>query len=364
MIRQRGNRWQVDVTLEDGQRIRKSFKEKSDAKQYGEELVKRDLLGLKVVDMLPHKSNNHSLEALIDIVYERVWKDTKNGQCAFRNAVMVMDEIGPKMLINEITTLTIDHVVDVFKSNSNSNSTINNKVCALMVCLKYAMKRGWIHQLPYFQRFKCAEGRIRYFSKEEEEQIYKTSNSIGQFDFSGFVNVLIDTGLRTGELTRIVFKDIVFQEGRWLLHVWHRGGIGKAVNTTKNSDMRTVPLTDKAVRIIKAKWRQLSDVELEHCMNDATSAKKLLWDYSRSQIRTQWNNIRNLMDRNDDEEFVPHLCRHTCASRLVQADVPIIAVQKWMGHKTIQITLKYAKTAPKQLYDAIDKLNTKQLSVV
>ena len=66
--------------------------------------------------------------------------------------------------------------------------------------------------------------------------------------------------------------------------------------------------------------------------------------------------MRSLLGHADDKEFVPHLCRHTCASRLVQKGVPLKVVQEWMGHKSIQVTLRYAKLQPDQLFEALETM--------
>ena len=55
------------------------------------------------------------------------------------------------------------------------------------------------------------------------------------------------------------------------------------------------------------------------------------------------------MKLEDDPQFVVHMLRHTCASRLVQRGVPLAVVQKWMGHSNIQTTLRYAHLAPESL---------------
>ena len=41
-----------------------------------------------------------------------------------------------------------------------------------------------------------------------------------------------------------------------------------------------------------------------------------------------------------------HLFRHTFASRLVQAGVPIAKVSAWLGHANISTTMIYAHLAP------------------
>jgi site-specific recombinase XerD len=41
-----------------------------------------------------------------------------------------------------------------------------------------------------------------------------------------------------------------------------------------------------------------------------------------------------------------HDCRHTFASQLVMAGVPLRQVQDWLGHSTIAMTMRYAHLAP------------------
>ena len=47
-------------------------------------------------------------------------------------------------------------------------------------------------------------------------------------------------------------------------------------------------------------------------------------------------------------KVVFHTLRHTFASWLVQAGVPLYTVQRIMGHKTIVMTQRYAHLAPDQ----------------
>jgi integrase len=56
-------------------------------------------------------------------------------------------------------------------------------------------------------------------------------------------------------------------------------------------------------------------------------------------------------------DFTWHCLRHTFASRLTMAGVPLRRVQELMGHKTIAMTCRYAHLAPQCLQDDILKLN-------
>ena len=73
--------------------------------------------------------------------------------------------------------------------------------------------------------------------------------------------------------------------------------------------------------------------------------------FTESNIRKHWRFVREVM--NDiDPEFVFYLTRHTCASRLVQRNVPLHVVKEWMGHRTYEMTLRYAKLTPRNFLDA------------
>lgn len=54
-----------------------------------------------------------------------------------------------------------------------------------------------------------------------------------------------------------------------------------------------------------------------------------------------------------------HDLRHTFASRLVVAGVPLRAVQILLGHKRIETTLRYSHLSDTHLRDAVEKLVAK-----
>jgi site-specific recombinase XerD len=56
-----------------------------------------------------------------------------------------------------------------------------------------------------------------------------------------------------------------------------------------------------------------------------------------------------------------HVLRHTFASHLAMAGVPLNTVQALLGHSTITMTMRYAHVAPSTLRAAIDMLNPKRM---
>jgi integrase len=56
------------------------------------------------------------------------------------------------------------------------------------------------------------------------------------------------------------------------------------------------------------------------------------------------------------KDFTWYCLRHTFASRLVMAGVDIRTVAELMGHKTIQMTMRYAHLAPQHKLKAVQQL--------
>jgi integrase len=56
------------------------------------------------------------------------------------------------------------------------------------------------------------------------------------------------------------------------------------------------------------------------------------------------------------DKLVAHSLRHTFASWLAMAGEPILTIQKLMGHKDIQMTLRYAHLSPSHERAAAERL--------
>src|SRR5690606_32424549 len=76
-----------------------------------------------------------------------------------------------------------------------------------------------------------------------------------------------------------------------------------------------------------------------------------------NRLRHHWEQLRDHFGAKDDRAFVPHMLRHTCATRLVGRGVPLPQVMKWMGHRSIQVTMRYVYVAPRDLEFAAEVLS-------
>lgn len=111
---------------------------------------------------------------------------------------------------------------------------------------------------------------------------------------------------------------------------WTRGVTGP----TKSGRERKVPMTGALERALKS-IRHLRS-PLVFC-DDGGKPLKIDWLHERL-----WTALRRAGLR----KIRWHDLRHTFASQLMMAGVPVRQVQDWMGHSTITMTMRYAHLAP------------------
>jgi integrase len=245
------------------------------------------------------------------------------------NVTSFIGEINEIFLGRRFSTFgqeSLDDLIITLRNRGNSNATINRKMAALSKLLRKASKMGNIHSLPEFRRQKERCGRIRFLEFEEEDRLFQAirRRSEDSYRLSIF---LVDTGCRLGEAIGTIWNDI--QGNRvtfWL---------------TKSGRSRTVPLTDRAAEVLKLPPRPADPAYRR--------PKGPFAMMEQAKFRAIWNDAKDEVGLGTDEQVVPHVLRHTCASRLVQGGIDIRRVQMWLGHQTLQMTMRYAHLATHDL---------------
>jgi integrase len=132
-----------------------------------------------------------------------------------------------------------------------------------------------------------------------------------------------------------------------------------------NCDWSWVDLDRRVLTVPRSKGGEKRRVYLN---DSAVAAFRLLWRFSEGKGKVfghLYNSDRTIGAREWFEQtlsdagignFRWHDLRHTFASRLVMAGVDIRTVQELMGHKTIQVTLRYSHLAPQHQLDAVQRL--------
>jgi len=328
-IYQRGNAFVVDVMVK-GQRATET------CATYDMALIRRDELRAQLRRTAEHLdgpaavSSCWTLHKALRTSIQVRWDDTRNGAKAIRHATKAVEFFGKETRLDQVTTSEIDRYVGHLKASGNGSGTINRKLAALSALFTDAMHRDGCNRKPRMPRQAEPTHRIRYLSAAEESMACSLLTQWGHVAEREVVTVLIDTGMRVGELMALRINDVDL--GANLISVWENKG-----------DLpRSIPMTDRVRSIVG-----------DRCI---TRNGLVFGDVKRYVLEAAWAKARAEMGLAEDKQFVLHALRHTCATRLVQRGVSLYVVQKLLGHSSIAITEKYAHLSDRELAEAINVL--------
>ncbi|MAS05872.1 MAG: integrase [Ahrensia sp.] len=269
---------------------------------------------------------NASLAELLDRFSDAIWENGKHKQHC-ESFLLEINEIIISRKISLHDAGLIDVLISEFRNRNNKNSTINRKLSALYKLLRKAEQAGLIRKLPSYVRLQEKNGRIRFFSIDEERDFFHAMLRRNE-DHYRLCVFLIDSGARIGEALALKWSDVDSRRATFWI--------------TKSGRSRTVPLTARAssaVFSVRSPGGPFADI----------SYPRFLYD---------WNAVKKETGLEKDKQIVPHILRHTCASRLVQAGIDLRRVQAFLGHQTIQMTLRYAHLATNDLDQCVAALET------
>jgi site-specific recombinase XerD len=151
------------------------------------------------------------------------------------------------------------------------------------------------------------------------------------------VETLARTGLRVGELCALPADAVVFQNHRH----WLRVPVGKLHND------RYVPLHPQLVDLIE-----------QHRASRHDDIDRLIIFDGRPLDRHIVARIVNRVSNAAGIGHVhPHQLRHTLATQAVNRGMSLEAIAAMLGHKTLRMTLVYARVADQTVADAYDRVS-------
>lgn len=331
-IRRRGTRYLAEVMV-DGKRSSITADTLEEAIRKREEL--RSSLSSHPIASISEQNKIMTLGSLRDIVVEMVWRGSKSERSTVLNANDVVDYFGEDTPINIITTEKIDEwIKHLEKVRKVGNATINRKISVLSKMLTHAVRTRKLEHLPWINRRREPPGRTRFVSYEEEAVLLAWMERLGYTNQRDAIILMLDTGLRCGEVIKQLGRDVDLTFGEHGVLVVH---------DTKNGDSRVVPLSERCKEIME---RRIS-----------VFGTGRLFPYQDWWLRLPWDKVKELMGLKDDPGFIPHILRHTCATRLALAEVNAFTIQQWMGHKTITTTNRYTHIVASHLLGAAAALD-------
>jgi integrase len=245
-----------------------------------------------------------------------------------------------KMKLREIKSGDVQRYMDQRRLVKRKNgkrlraATIRNEVHTLSAIFREAIRRDLVQSNPCSRVKKPKEDNtiVRYLTPDEEERLFKALSE----QRKPIVIVALHTGMRKGEILNLEWTDIDFDQ-RLIL-----------VKNTKSDRKRYIPMNDVVFETLKA---LPVDPESKYVFVNPKTGDVY------GDIKKSW---ATTMRRAKIEKFRFHDLRHTFASRLVQAGIPIIVVMELLGHRDLTTTMRYAHLAPTDMRQAVEALVPKK----
>ena len=234
-----------------------------------------------------------------------------------------------KLNFETFSLSNVDLFINWLKINRNSSLTTCNQRLA---CLK-GFSKYLIYELPEMlpelqkiilkQQAKVVKEEIRFLSIEEVKSILNKPNQKTKKGLKELVilSILYDTGVRVNELINLSLNDIRLDE------------VSTIKVLGKGNKYRTIPISDN-LKILLSQY--IAKFNITTGILFKSNQKK---KYTSNGIRY----IISKYTKEIDFKVTPHTFRHSKASHLVEANVPLIYIRDLLGHEHVSTTEIYAK---------------------
>ena len=226
------------------------------------------------------------------------------------------------------------HLAQTAEESSWAPATVNRYRALISLVFRLGIESGKVKENParLVKHRQENNSRVRWLSAEEEVRLRaviseKCPEHMPELDLA------LNTGLRLGELFGLAWENVNL--ARRVL----------TVPRAKNGETRHVPLNGPALAAL-AELRKRDDETgpvIRNADGGALTGPRYWFEPA----------VRDAKIR----RFSWHCLRHTFASRLVMAGVDLRTVQELMGHKSIQMTVRYSHLTPKHTLAAVERLS-------
>lgn len=285
------------------------------ARKAAKEMINATLPGRATVDSV-------KLSEAKKMLWNESWKNQAAGPVRRRYIEEAIESMGD-IDLSAVSRQMIVRWRDSLLEAGVAKATANRKTSALLTLLRTAAQDWEMPiEVPKVKKLAERSSRYRYLTDEEIQQLL----TVAKPDYQWVFRFAIETGFRRAEILDLTWQQIDWQEQR----VWVEA------ETSKTDKARAVPLSDKLIRYMRERF-------------DDRSHRPGPWDLTVMSLRWEWLRCKRAMGLQDDEDFVFHALRHTCATRMVNQGVPTRTAQKWLGHSSVTTTERYLNQSTRDL---------------
>ncbi|MBK1680401.1 hypothetical protein CKO20_08460 [Rhodocyclus tenuis] len=228
-------------------------------------------------------------------------------------------------------------------------STIKRRVACLKLMFRWARQESILKTNPFDtlnERIRLPKRLPRAIDSLDALKLRKTATELS--DRSGFdahckktaVSLLLETGIRVGELSGIQIEDVSLADRCIKIH--GKGNRQRFVYLLSTATFETVSS-------FLAKRKHVASQSSKLFVNE--EGKQL----TPPLVRRALSELRK--SAGIGRHITPHMLRHTCASQWLESGLDIRYVQKLLGHHSISTTEIYTHVSDQSLREALLRAN-------
>ncbi len=257
-------------------------------------------------------------------------------------AVFLKAKLG-KYTLASLTPTIIAGFRDGRLKEGKSNNTVRLELALLSHLFSTAISE-WQVGLVYnpvqsVKKPSPGTGRKRRLNEGEEKELLRSCDRQSNPFIGWIVRLALFTAMRKGEILSLTVDQVNLHDSTIFL------------SDTKNNEVRTVPLSPKALDIINR--------ALDHPLRPKETDLVFYGEPGRDgkrrpyTIDRMWRNVLKLAEMTD---FRFHDLRHEATSRFVEAGLSDQEVSSITGHKSMQMLKRYTHLRNKNLVDKLSSL--------
>lgn len=253
-----------------------------------------------------------------------------------------LEEKFKKVPLDSITPLMLENLKKDLFAKELSPATV--KHCLVLVRQMFNKAKSWNmwngnNPVQKIKMPQVQNRRERFLSMEEASRLVERLG-LRSTQTQRIAVVSLETGMRAGEIFDMRWQDLDMNAG--VINVRGKGGFD-----------RKVYMTDTVKYIFDNQKRGESGYVFES--RTGGRINKVSNAFERAVKDLGLNDV--VTDRKQMVTF--HTLRHTFASWLAMEGVPLFTIKELMGHRTIEMTMRYSHLMPDQKQSAVNLISSK-----
>jgi len=318
-LRKRKGKWTVSIRKKSIRPVYQTFDLKSDARSFISK-VESDIQQRKYKDVT--EAANTTFKVVLHRYIREKIENKKDKQRERSKLNVILRHLIVKYNLSELKTSDFAKYRDDRVKDGVTNSTINRELSAMRVAIQTSIDEWdcWIPENPVKSLVKLPENpaRERRLLAGEYDKLMGACQRNSKFSSPSIywcpaINFAIETAMRLSEQLNLLWQNVDLTKRTAFL----------PAEITKGNRSRTVPLSDKAIKVLNEIPRHINGKVFPMSLNYHNKGWRALTKRG-GIVGLRWHDLRR-----------------EATSRLFESGLSVTEVQSVTGHRTLQMLSTY-----------------------